>query len=199
MRSLARAFYHRDVVTVARDLLGCVLVHEVGDVRVVGSIVEVEAYGQDDPASHAYRGMTARNAPMFGPPGHAYVYFTYGMHHCLNAVTGEEGTPAAVLIRAVEPIEGLEAMRARRPGIRDRDLARGPARLTKAFAVGPEHDGADLSMGALTIAMGERLAHDAVVATPRIGIDAAQDGRAWRFAVRGSEWVSGPRRLEAMG
>jgi len=190
LRPLARRFFARPVLEVARDLIGCLLVHGSPDGRCVGAIVETEAYGEDDPGSHAFRGETARNAPMFEEPGHAYVYFTYGMHWCLNAVTGEAGVPGAVLIRAVGPVEGVEVMRARRGGIRDRDLARGPGRLTKAFGIDGEHNRTDLTRSPLTICAGERYPHEAVVSTPRIGLGRAQDGRRWRFAVRGSPWVS---------
>jgi DNA-3-methyladenine glycosylase len=190
-RPLARAFFARPALEVARDLIGCVLVHDLSDGRVAGAIVEAEAYSQVDPGSHAFRGRTERNAPMFEAPGHAYVYFTYGMHFCLNAVTDADGRAGAVLIRAVEPLGGIDQMRARRGrGIRDRDLARGPGRLTQAFGIGREQNRADLTRAPLFISAGERLPHRAVEATPRVGLGAVQDGRRWRFAVRGSAWVS---------
>jgi len=200
LRPVARSFFARPVLDVARDLIGCVLVHDSADGRVAGSIVETEAYGVDDPGSHAFRGPTPRNAPMFEAPGRAYVYFTYGMHWCFNAVTDRTGVPGAVLIRAVEPIEGIDLMRARRlsgaksprRGVRLRDLARGPARLTQAFGIGPEHNRTDLTRPPLFIGMGERFPDDAVRATPRIGLGAAQDGRRWRFVVSGSSYASGP-------
>ncbi|HVL89539.1 MAG TPA: DNA-3-methyladenine glycosylase [Actinomycetota bacterium] len=203
LRPVARTFFARPVLDVARDLIGCVLVHDTPEGRVAGTIVETEAYGSDDPGSHAFRGPTPRNAPMFEAPARAYVYFTYGMHWCLNAVTDRTGVPGAVLIRAVEPIEGLELMRRRRAagakaparGIPDRDLARGPARLTQAFGVGPEHNRADLTRPPLFVGMGERFPDDAVRSTPRIGLGAAQDGRRWRFVVDGSRFTSGPRSL----
>jgi DNA-3-methyladenine glycosylase len=191
LRPLARAFFARPVLEVARDLLGCLLVHETSPGRFVGRLVETEAYGQDDPGSHAYRGLTPRTAPMFEEPGHAYVYFTYGMHFCLNAVTDRRGLPGAVLLRAAEPLEGLEEMRlARGSRIADRDLARGPARLTQAFGVASRHNRADLSRPPLYLCAGERLPDDAVATGERIGLGSVQDGRPWRFWVRGSSWVS---------
>jgi DNA-3-methyladenine glycosylase len=191
-KPLARAFFLRPVVEVARDLLGCILVHDDAEGRTAGTIVEAEAYASDDQASHAYRGRTARNAPMFEDPGHAYVYFTYGMHYCLNAVTDRAGLASAVLIRAVQPLEGIELMRARRGAVRDRDLARGPGRLTQAFGIAREQNRADLTKPPLMLCPGERLPYRAVKATPRIGLGSLQDGRKWRFAVADNPWVSGP-------
>lgn len=193
LRPLARAFFARPVLQVARDLLGCLLVHETPEGRTVGSIVEAEAYAQDDPGCHAFRGKTPRNAPMFERPGIAYVYFTYGAHWCLNAVTGREGVAEAVLIRAVEPVAGVDLMRARRGAVRDRDLCRGPGRLTQAFGIGRDDNRAELTRPPLMVCAGERLPHEAVVASERIGLGASQDGRPWRFSVRGSPWVSGPK------
>ena len=190
-RPLARAFFARPVLEVARDLIGCVLVHTTPDGRVSGMIVEAEAYAMDDPASHSYRGRTTRNEPMFERPGFAYVYFTYGMHFCLNAVTDREGHASAVLLRAVEPLEGIDVMRARRgSAIRERDLARGPGRLTQAFGIAREQNRADLTKPPLMICAGERLPYQSVIATARIGLGRVQDGRLWRFAVKDSPWVS---------
>ena len=141
MRRVARSLLAGDAPEVAPQLLNKLLVH--GD--CVGRIVEVEAYREDDPASHTFRGRTRRNAVMFGPAGHLYVYFTYGMHHCANIVTGPEGTGAAVLLRAIEPVAGVESMLARRGG--RRQIADGPAKLCQAFAIGPEHNGADVCRG----------------------------------------------------
>ena len=200
LRPLARAFFTRPVVEVARDLLGCILVHETEERRTSGMIVETEAYSSDDPASHSYRGRTERNAPMFEDPGYAYVYFTYGMHYCLNAVTERSGKAAAVLIRAVQPLEGLELMRARRGGaVRDRDLARGPGRLTKAFGIAREQNRSDLTKPPLMICAGERLPYDGAYATPRIGLGTLQDGRLWRFAIKDSPWASRPPAVKATG
>jgi len=194
---LPAAFYQRGAEVVARDLLGAVVVSDVGGVRTAGRIVETEAYlGAPDPASHAAEriGRTARNESMFGPAGIAYVYFIYGMHWCLNAVTGEPDVANAVLIRALEPVEGLEAMRERRtrPGgraPRDRDLARGPARLTEALGITGALDGHDLALSPLVIAEGEAIRDEQVAVGPRIGITRAAD---WplRFHLDGSPWVS---------
>ncbi len=190
LRPLARAFFGRPVLAVAHDLLGCLLVHETAEGRAVGMIVEAEAYGEEDPGSHASRGRTERNAPMFEQPGHAYVYVSYGIHHCVNAVTDRTGTPGAVLIRAAEPLEGLDVMRARRGPVPDRDLARGPGRLTQAFAIDRRLNRADLTGSPLTICMGERLPTESILQTERIGLGDADDQRPWRFAVRDSRWVS---------
>ena len=199
LRPLVRSFFARPTLVVARDLIGCVLVHDSPDGRTVGTIVEAEAYGSDDPGSHANRGLTPRNAPMFEDPGHAYVYFTYGMHFCLNAVAHTPGVPGAVLLRAVEPLEGLDLMRLRRgAGIRDRDLARGPGRLTQSFGVHRDHNRLDLSKRPLYICMGERYPEEAVTAGPRVGLGSTQDGRTWRYRVTGSPWTStGPTGFSA--
>src|SRR5258706_10733081 len=148
---LPRAFFDRPVLSVAPALLGCVLVHETEEGLVAVMLAEVEAYrGESDPASHAYRGMTARNAVMFGEPGHAYVYFTYGMHFCVNLVCGPAGIARAVLLRAGQIIEGTTLASARRSAGRaagpsaERDLARGPARLCQALGIDPALDGADV-------------------------------------------------------
>ena len=151
-------------------------------------LTEVEAYdGPADPGSHAYRGRTPRNAVMFGPPGFLYVYFTYGMHHCCNVVTGPEGMPSAVLLRAGEVVEGLEVARARRPRSSDGDLARGPARLCRALGIGLAENGADLSRGAVTLELGE--GPPEVSTGPRVGLRGAPD-RPWRFWTTGAPTVS---------
>jgi DNA-3-methyladenine glycosylase len=176
-----RDFYRRDPRQVAPDLLNKVLVAADGR---AGRIVETEAYcGAFDPAAHAFRGKTARNATMFGPPGHLYVYFTYGMHWCCNPVCGEEGEGVAVLLRALAPLAGLPAMRAARPACRnDRDLCRGPARLCQAFGITGAQDGIDLTGGVAGFAIvddGVAPPADPVVTT-RIGITRAAD-EAWRW------------------
>lgn len=185
-------FYARSALEVARALLGCVLTREGpgGAPVVAGRIVETEAYtGLDDPASHAAAriGRTARNDPLFGPPGTAYVHLNYGIHWCLNAVTGAEGVPSGVLIRALEPLEGLETMRARRGG-RDA-LTNGPGRLSQALAIGPELQRHRLDEPPLRITAGEPVTEVHVRRSPRIGISRAGD-RLYRFTDDRSDWLS---------
>ena len=186
------SFYARDAASVARDLLGCVVQSTIGGPRVSGRIVEVEAYtGVEDPAAHCYGGRrTDRTEVMFGKPGRVYVYFSYGMHWCMNAVTQPEGTASAVLLRALEPLEGLDVMRRRRATSVDRNLCSGPAKLCQALGVTGVINGAPLFRGDLQIRRGPPDAFD-VEAGPRIGISRATD---WplRFMVRGSPWVSRP-------
>ena len=187
----------RPVVEAARELLGCVLVSTIGGRRTAGVIVETEAYGgPDDPASHAatVRGPTRRNRVMFGPPGRAYVYRSYGMHWCMNVVTGADGTAQAVLIRGVEPIEGEEAMAIRRAGALP--LAAGPGRLCAALGITDELYGHDLRVSPLRLQRGWHVPCDAVAISPRIGITTACDW-PYRFFVRGSAGVSrsGSRRV----
>ena len=182
---------------VARDLLGRLLVGVDGERRVVGRVVECEAYGEDDPASHSFRGRTRRNDVMFGPPGRLYVYFTYGMHFCMNVVTGNDGEGSAVLLRAVEPLEGLDVMSSRRGTARAKLLCSGPGRLTQAFGVGREHNGIDLADSAvLYLAAGVALSDEDVARGPRIGIRAGVD-TPWRFFEADSPYVSLRRRQAA--
>ena len=190
---LPASFFARDTATVAREMLGTLLVSTVGGRRRVAEIVETEAYvGPEDDASHAAArfGRTARNDPMFGRAGTAYVYLIYGMHWCLNVVTGDEGHPAAVLLRAARPVEGIDAMRAVRAGRPDRDLLRGPGNLARGLDVTGEHNRRPLDRAPLWIAAGTPVPEEAVAVGPRIGITRAAD---WplRFWVRGSPWVSG--------
>ena len=174
---------------VAHDLLGRVLIHSSKDGVVAGRIVEVEAYlGSIDPGSHAFRGPTPRNSIMFGPPGFLYVYFTYGMHYCSNVVTGKDGVAGAVLLRAVEPLVGLELMSRRRGTEDPRLLARGPARLCQAFGFGRDHNGLDLVEGAAWISRGKKLKGQ-IKETPRIGLRPGMD-QPWRF-VESGPWASG--------
>lgn len=196
MRPLPRSFYDRDTLVVARDLLGCLLVHENGRQRVSGRIVEVEAYhGEEDPACHAAAGLTARTAPLYGRPGFGYVYRIYGMYYCFNVVTRAEGHPSAVLVRALEPIEGLDTMRVRRAARRrrpdselaDRDLASGPGKLCDALGITLEQNRADLLRSPLRVEPGEP--PGAVVWTPRVGITVGTD-RFWRCFIKGSPHVS---------
>lgn len=226
---LPRRFYTRDPVTLARALLGQRLVRVLDDgTRLAGLIVETEAYlGAEDMAAHTYRGRrTARNEAMYGPGGTAYIYFTYGMHHCFNVVAGRAGDPVAVLIRALEPVEGLDAMRNFRTRTRTgttrksrsrrgvpapvspvtpsstRDLCRGPARLCQALAI-------DRSLNAIDLTRDSRLfierdspglPDDRIGVSPRIGVDYAGHwaGRPLRFFVRESRFLSGPARLNAL-
>jgi DNA-3-methyladenine glycosylase len=183
----------RPVLEVAPRLLGAVLRHESPEGTVAVRLSEVEAYdGAEDPGSHAYRGRTARNAVMFGPAGHLYVYFTYGMHHCCNVVVGREGTASAVLLRAGAVVEGLELARTRRRGASDRDLARGPARLCVALGIDRGHDGARLSGGPLELALGPVMPRDDIRTGPRVGLRGAPE-RPWRFWIEGDRTVSSYR------
>ncbi|MGH2686075.1 MAG: DNA-3-methyladenine glycosylase [Actinomycetota bacterium] len=187
LRPLPRRFYARDSIDLAGDLVGRLLVREAGGVRVVGRIVEAEAYRPDDPASHSFRGPTRRNATMFAGPGLAYVYISYGMHHCMNVTAGGG---AAVLLRALEPVEGLEEM-ARRRGVADvRLLCSGPGRLCQALGISLADDGSDLvTGGALWLAPGAPA--ETVVVSTRIGITTAVE-QPWRFTEAGSRFLSRP-------
>jgi DNA-3-methyladenine glycosylase len=188
-RRLPRAFYRRDPREVAPDLLNKLLVRG----ERIGRIVEVEAYcGEIDPGSHAFRGMTKRNATMFGPPGRLYVYFTYGMHWCANAVCGDEGEGVAVLLRALEPVAGLEQMRAARPrAARARDLASGPAKLCQAFSLDGTQDGADLVTAGAGVTVVDDGTPPPVVpgVSGRIGLSAGAD-LPWRWYVPGDPNLS---------
>jgi len=174
-KPLPVAFYARETELVARELLGAVLECTVGGARCRGRIVETEAYtGEEDLACHAAAGRTARTEVLYGPPGRAYVYFIYGMHWCVNAVTRAAGLPSAVLIRAVEPLEGIDAMRRRRHGRPDRELTNGPAKLCEAFGItGPRFHGVSLISSPLRILAGESIPDREVEVTPRIGISKA--------------------------
>jgi DNA-3-methyladenine glycosylase len=180
---------------VAKDSLGRLLVRAGRETTLVGRIVECEAYQEGDPASHSFRGLTARTEVMFGPPGHLYVYFTYGMHFCGNVVTGRDGEGSAVLLRAVEPIEGVEWMRRRRGVTDPRALCSGPARLTQAFGIDRADNGVDLVAGRdLFLSAGRPLTDDQIGSSPRVGITVATE-RAWRFFELGSPFASrGPVR-----
>jgi DNA-3-methyladenine glycosylase len=189
--ALPPEFFARDAISVARDLLGRLLVSEIGGERCAVRLVEVEAYtGPRDPASHAAAWhRSARNEAMYGPPGHAYVYFTYGMHWCFNVVTSRRGYPSAVLVRAGEPVLGLDAMRRRRRGATDRLLAAGPARLTAALGITKDMNGRRRDAPPLWIAAGLPLPASRRARSVRIGITKAKE-RPLRFYERGSAWVS---------
>jgi DNA-3-methyladenine glycosylase len=190
-RRLARATLARSAFEVAPDLLGAVIARREDDGTVTRAVlVETEAYGPDDPASHAFPGPTPRNRAMFARAGTLYVYLVYGVHHCANVVTSVPGVGSAVLLRAAEPVEGLERMRARRPGASDRDLCRGPGRLAAALGLTRRSDGEDL-IGGERVWLERGRPVDDIVAGPRVGIRVAT-ARPWRFAVAGSRFVSGP-------
>jgi DNA-3-methyladenine glycosylase len=189
---ITRPFYEQSTVQVARQLLGKYLVRKHSDGKTVGRIVEAEAYvGPKDLACHASRGRTARTEVMFGAAGHAYVYFIYGMYYCLNIVTEAIDHPSAVLIRALEPVDGIELMEARRRTENRRNLLSGPGKLCQAFAIDKSLNGADVCARVLYIEdRGEPAPK--ILATPRIGVDYAGKwkDKPWRFLIRGNEFVS---------
>ncbi len=198
-RALPQRFFERPTLQVARGLLGQLLVHDTPDGRVAGRIVEVEAYrGPRDRAAHSYGGhRSPRNEAMYGPAGHAYVYFVYGMHHCVNVVTQGPGVPEAVLLRALEPVDGVDVMRRRRglPDAPEWRLCRGPGALCQALGIARGENGADLLRGPLRLVAGPPVPARDVVRSPRIGIDYAGPdvARPWRFYARGVRAVSGPQ------
>ncbi len=188
-QALDSAFFDRPASQVAPDLLGALLVSEIGGVRTAGWIVETEAYeGPGDPASHAWgrTGRTPRNEPLFGPPGTAYVHLNYGIHWCFNAVTAAVGLPHGVLIRALEPSTGQEQMRARRGR---QELTNGPARLAQALGLGPELQGHPLDRRPVWIEVGAPVPSEEIVRATRIGIRRGAD-RPWRYYDGRSPWVS---------
>lgn len=186
---LDRDFFARPVSEVAPGLIGCVLTVD----GVGGVIVETERYQQDDPASHSFRGPKGRALVMYGPPGHVYVYRSYGLHWCANLVCEPEGRGAAVLIRALAPLHGIPTMRFRRRGVDDRLLCAGPGRLTEALAIDAHLNGADALRPDGRVALTGRAGPVDVVSGPRIGISVATD-RPWRFGLAGSPYVSRPFR-----
>ncbi|MGH3863676.1 DNA-3-methyladenine glycosylase [Actinokineospora sp.] len=196
-RVLTRAELAVDPVVAAQRLLGCVLESRTDEGTVAIRLVEVEAYrGGDDPASHCYRGRSPRNDVMFGPAGHLYVYFVYGMHFCANIVSLTDGVPGAVLLRAGEVVSGVDLARLRRPAARtDADLAKGPARLTTALGLRRPHNGVDLTDPAspVRVLAADPLPADTIQVGPRVGVAVAMDV-PWRFWVEGSPAVSGYRR-----
>ena len=187
---LPRSFYARSTVEVARGLLGKVLVHG----PCAGIIVETEAYlGGADLAAHSARGLSARTRVIFGPPGHAYVYLIYGMYECLNLVAEPDGRPGCVLIRALQPVSGLELMRARRGAVRKPEqLANGPGKLTLALGVTRAHNGADVTRGTLVVREGKAAGPMEIAVTPRIGITRSPE-LPLRFLIAGNGYVSGTR------
>jgi len=192
---IQRSFYAQPTIEVARQLLGKYLVrkHPVG--TTVGKIVETEAYvGPHDLACHASKGRTARTEVMFGPPGHAYVYFIYGVYYCLNIVTEEIGHASAVLIRALEPIDGVELMQKRRRVEELRKLASGPGKLCLAMSIDKALNGADMSRGSVLYVEDRGGQAPNIIARPRVGVDYADKwkDKPWRFLIRGSEFVSKP-------
>ena len=185
MTQLPREFFDRSVHEVAPDLIGVTLLVD----GVGGPIVEVEAYDREDPAAHGYRGRTERNAAMFGPPGRAYVYRSYGIHWCLNLVCAEEDNPEAVLVRALRPVHGLDAMRARRGVEDERALCSGPGKLCQALAVTREHDSLPLDRPPFELLARERVPE--IATGPRIGITKATE-LSWRYGEQGSPFLSRP-------
>ena len=207
LRRLPRAFFARDTCLVARELLGKLLVRVLPDgARLTSRIVEVEAYLPDDAASHGYRGMTTRNAPMFGTPGLAYVYLIYGMHHCVNVSTEAKGIGAAVLIRALEPVEGIEVMQQHRQTrrvsetLRVFELCRGPGNVCKALGIDRGLSGVDMTRrdSQLFIA-DDGTVPDAISNSARIGVggDVTAKTVPWRFYIAGNECVSGPKAMRS--
>lgn len=173
---------------VAKDLLGCYLVTKFSEGKTVGKIVETEAYlGTDDLSSHSYKGQTVRNSVMFGPPGHAYIYFTYGVHYCLNAITGPEGVGEGVLIRALEPIEGIELMQKRRGVEEIKKLCSGPAKLVQSLGITSQLNGADLTHGPIVISLVEKPTE--IVTTTRIGITKSSY-LPLRFYIKDNHFIS---------
>ncbi|MFN2526118.1 MAG: DNA-3-methyladenine glycosylase [Actinomycetota bacterium] len=197
IKPLPKSFYARDALAVARDLIGCLFVRNERVRTTALRLVETEAYrGGIDPGSHGYRGMTERTRTMFGPPGRLYVYFTYGMHWCANVVCGQEGVCEAVLLRAGEPVEGIEVMRRRRPAIaNDRLLAAGPARLTQALGINRRHDGASLLRGGEFFCAEDEQTNSyrarEIAQTVRVGLTTGRgDELPWRFVVPGHPYAS---------
>ena len=184
----AQSFFQKNAPDLAQALLGCELVHDSPGGRTTGIIVETEAYSQEDAASHSFAGETARTKAMFGPAGHAYIYFTYGMHYCFNIVSGHQGHGQGVLIRALEPIEGLEIMKERRNKSEDLQLCNGPAKLVQAMGITKQDYGKPLFEGNLYVRNGPERNFNISVG-PRIGISKAVDA-PWRFWITDNSYVS---------
>jgi DNA-3-methyladenine glycosylase len=188
MKPLPQTFFFKTAPELAQELLGCRLVHESLDGVTAGIIVETEAYSQEDAASHSYKGETARTKAMFGPGGHAYIYFTYGMHYCFNVVSGEAGHGQGVLIRALQPVEGIELMKQRRGKEQVRELCNGPAKLVQAMGISKADYGKPLFQGDLYI-QGRHETELRIESGPRVGISKAVDV-PWRFWIKDSRFVS---------
>jgi DNA-3-methyladenine glycosylase len=182
-------FLQGSAVEVAPRLLGCILERQIGDKTVRVKIVETEAYDQTDVASHSYNGRTPRTDVMFGPAGYLYVYFTYGMHYCCNIVVGEDGYGAAVLIRAVEPLDGAELLSQNRGGREGVEMTNGPAKLCQALGIDKAMNGHNLRQKSLRLIQGESVVEEGIVQTTRIGISKSKD-IPWRFYIKDNEWVS---------
>ncbi|MFA6467943.1 MAG: DNA-3-methyladenine glycosylase [Bacteroidota bacterium] len=204
MRTLPRSFYTRNTLIVAKELLGKILVRKIGKSQLAGIIVETEAYLHNDPASHSYRGITERTKVMFGNGGHLYVYFTYGMHHCANIVTQKEGRGEAVLLRAVEPIDGIDVMMKNRSGRNEinndrhlsdtghlKNLTNGPAKLAQSFGLSRNESGTDLLENKIYLTEGIAVPKSQIISTTRIGINVATE-KKWRFYIKGNVCVSKP-------
>jgi len=196
LKPLSRSFYFRPTLQVAQELLGKYFIRRTGKNLLIGKIVEVEAYRSNDPASHSFRGKTNRNSVMFCEGGHLYVYFTYGMHFCANIVTGKEGIGEAVLIRAVEPLVGIEVMAKNRfPNLLSHNhqslmnLSNGPAKFCKAFGLARHENGLDLCDSEISIIEGEPIPSKLMKRSSRIGIQQGVD-KKWRFFIKGNPWVS---------
>ena len=185
----SQGFFELEALQLAPALIGSLLIRKTAAGTVSGAIVETEAYTEDDPASHSYRGCTQRNETMFRHGGFAYVYFIYGMHHCFNVTSGPEGSGQAVLIRAVEPLDGIDIMRENRPGRSDGELCSGPARLCSAFGITMADNGVHLGAGELSILIPYSIDSIDIVTSGRIGISNARE-REWRFRSADPRWVS---------
>lgn len=186
---ITKSFFNQNTIKVAKALLGCYLTHKTREGTTIGRIVETEAYLANDPASHSFKGKTKRNASMFGQSGRAYIYFTYGMHHCFNVVTRPKGIGEAVLIRALEPVSGLELMKKRRKISEIHNLCNGPAKLVQAMEITGEMNGTDLTKSKLRIISGENIAEKDIVKTKRIGISKAPNLKL-RFYIKSNKFVS---------
>lgn len=189
---LPRSFYARDTIEVARDLIGKIIIRDIDGIILAARIVETEAYpGKIDPASHAYRGKTERNSALFGPVGHAYVYFTYGIHYCLNFVSRVPESPAGgVLIRAVEPLLGIDHMYKNRKVQNLHLLTNGPGKLTQALEIGPDFNHIDITKkGPLYVLDAPEVSHEIVAVVTRIGISQAKE-HLWRFYEKGNKFIS---------